>query len=795
MAKTKQTTQVGKHKIDLTNLEKVLWPDDGFVKAELIQYYLTVAPTMIPHIKGRPLSFVRFPDGIYGENFFQKNRPRYSPDWLDHEKMGGGDDDEGGRKSDYLLATDDASMVWFANHACIELHQIHARRPHFDKSDYVVFDLDPPEGYPFPDVVALAFELKEYLEGHDYHCFAKTTGRKGVHVVVPLEPRYSFDEVFNTAKALAQPFVRARKTNTTLEIRKEKRTDKVLVDVYRNRPSQTIVAPYSLRGSVGAPVSMPLTWEQLEVLKNPVDYNIRSVPEALKVDGDPWEAMPAFAVRLHTDREAPAKKKRNVGKSRTHKTPEQLEDYEKKRAFDKTPEPGAELLDGEGNAFVVHRHHASRLHYDLRLEKDGALRSWAIPKGLPPRPGVKRLAVNVEDHPLEYLTFEGEIPKGEYGAGPMWVYAIGKYETTKDKKDGSFYFRLQSKALTAEYRMFNTRGKDWIIERLEAPQIDWLQDKIEPMLAESRPDVPGGCEWIYELKWDGVRAMVSVEEGEIRIRTRSQRDVTEHFPELQLADESFRASAALFDVEIVCLDDQGKPVFTDVMGRLHARGEKGIERAKSRHSAVCYLFDCLYLDGRSLTSDPVERRREWLADAIKPGGSYRLSEAVEDGAALFEAAKTLGLEGIVAKESGAGYLPGRRSSNWLKVKVRQTLECRIIGYTEGKGDRAQAFGALHIAVDGEPAAGKGKKGAGELQYLGKVGGGFDDKTLTKVFAEVEALEQIERPIKQKPVDDVHSVWVDPTLFCEVQYASYTNNGTLREPVFLRMRPDLSPENV
>jgi len=781
MAKTKQTTQVGKHKIDLTNLEKVLWPDDGFVKAELIQYYLTVAPTILAHIKGRPLSFVRFPDGIYGENFFQKNRPRYSPDWLDHEKMGGGGDGEDGRKIDYLLATDEASMVWFANHACIELHHIHARRPHFDKPDYVVFDLDPPEGYPFPDVVTLAFELKEYLEGHGYHCFAKTTGRKGVHVVVPLEPRYSFDEVFGMAKALAQPFVRARKSNTTMEIRKEKRTDKVLIDVYRNRPSQTIVAPYSLRGSAGAPVSMPLTWDQLEMLKTPLAYNIRTAPDALKADGDPWEAMAAFAVRLHTDRKESAKKKRDVGKSRTYKTPEQLEAYEKKRAFDKTPEPGAELLDGEGNAFVVHRHHASRLHYDLRLEKDGALRSWAIPKGLPPRPGVKRLAVNVEDHPLEYLTFEGEIPKGEYGAGPMWVYAIGKYEITKDKKDGSFYFRLQSKAITAEYRMFNTRGKDWIIERVDTPQIDWLHDKIEPMLAEPRPDVPGGSEWIYELKWDGIRAMVSVDEGEVRIRTRSQRDVTEHFPELQLPEEAFRASAALFDGEIVCLDEQGKPIFTDVMGRLHVRGEKGIERAKSRHPTVCYLFDCLYLDGRSLTGDPVERRREWLADAIKPGAAYRLSESVEDGAALFEAAKTLGLEGIVAKERGAGYLPGRRSSNWLKVKVRQTLECRIIGYTEGKGDRAQVFGALHVAVDEE---------GGGLKYLGKVGGGFDDRALTKVFAQVQELDQTKRPIKQKPVDDAQSIWVDPSLFCEVQYASYTNNGTLREPVFLRMRPDL-----
>ena len=780
MAKTKQRTQVGKHTIELTNLEKVLWPDDGFVKAELIQYYLTIAPTILAHIKGRPLSFVRFPDGIDGESFFQKNRPRYCPDWIDHEKLG--DEAAEGKRIDYLLAADEASMVWFANHACIELHHIHARRPHFDKPDYVVFDLDPPEGYPFADVVALSFELKEYLEGHGYHCFVKTTGRKGVHVVVPLEPRYGFDEVFDMAKTLAQPFVRSRKTTTTLEIRKDKRPDKVLIDVYRNRPSQTIVAPYSVRGSAGAPVSMPLTWERLEVLENPRDFNVHTVPEALAADGDPWESMAAYAVRLHTDRTAPAGQKRDVGKSRTHKTPDQLEDYEKKRSFDKTPEPGAEYLDGEGNAFVVHRHHASRLHYDLRLEKDGALRSWAIPKGLPPRPGIKRLAVNVEDHPLEYLTFEGEIPKGEYGAGPMWVYAIGRYEITKNKKDGSFYFRLQSKVLTAEYRMFNTRGKDWIIERVDTPQVDWLNDRIEPMLCDSQPSVPRGSEWIYELKWDGVRALVSVDEGQVRIRTRSQRDVTEYFPELQLPEEAFRANAALFDGEIVCLDEAGKPIFTDVMGRLHARGEKGIERARARRPAVCYLFDCLYLDGRALTGDPVERRREWLEDAIKPGAAYRVSESVDDGDGLFEAAKTLGLEGIVAKERGAGYLPGRRSSAWVKVKVRQTLECRIIGYTEGKGDRAQAFGALHIAIDDEDA---------DLRYLGKVGGGFDDRTLTSVFADVQALEKAERPFEWKPPDDAQTIWVTPSLFCEVQYASVTNNGTLREPVFLRMRPDLS----
>ena len=702
MAKKSHMTQVGKRKLEISNLDKVLWPDDGFVKAELIEYYLRIAPTILAHIRGRPLSFVRFPDGIYGESFFQKNRPKYAPEWLEHEALGSVDGEgnakdskrrtDPGDRVDYVIASEEASMVWIANHACIEVHQIHARRPKYDNPDYVVFDLDPPEGYAFPDVVGLAFELREHVESFGYHTFAKTTGRKGIHIVAPLEPKWTFDEVFGAAKAIAQPFVKKHGTTTTLAIKKDARKGRVLVDVFRNRPHQTIVSPYSVRGSAGAPVSMPLSWEELEGLTTPLEFNLRTAAERVETEGDAWEAISAYATKLHTAREAKAsRKKRKVGKSRTHKTSDQLDDYAGKRSFDKTPEPAAVLETGDDDAFVVHRHHASRLHYDLRMEKDGALKSWAIPKGLPPRPGIKRLAVNVEDHPLEYLTFEGTIPKGEYGAGPMWVYALGRYEISKDKKD-SFYFRLQSKELTAEYRLINTKGKDWLLERLDTPQIDWLNDKIEPMLAESRNDVPSSGDHIYEVKWDGIRAMVAIDDGELRIRTRSQRDVTEWFPELQIPEEVLRGSSALFDGEIVCLDDGGRPVFTDVMSRLHAKGERGIERARNRHPAVCYLFDCLYLDGRPIVNEPLTRRREWLSSAVKPETAFRVSEIVEEGEELFEAAKVMGLEGIMAKEPRSSYLPGKRSSGWLKIKVRHTMECLVIGYTEGKGDRKQGFG-------------------------------------------------------------------------------------------------------
>ena len=776
-------TQVGKRKIELTNLEKVLWPEDGVLKAELIQHYLGIAPTILAHIKGRPLSLVRFPDGIHGESFFQKNLPRYSPEWLDHEKLGDGDADAG-KTIDYVIASDDASLVWLANHAAIELHHIHARRPNFDKPDYFVFDLDPPEGYPFREVVKLALELREHLEAFGYHCFCKTTGRKGVHVVLPLEPRYDFGTVFEAARALAQPFVKAHKT-TTLEIRKDKRPDKVLIDVYRNRRSQTIVAPYSLRGAPGATVSMPLTWDELESLEDPRVHNVHTVRDTIRRRGDPWEAMAAYAVRLHTDRKSAPKQKRQVATSRTYKTPAQLTEYEKKRSFDRTPEPGPALEPGEGNAFVVHRHHASRLHYDLRLEKDGALRSWAIPKGLPPRPGIKRLAVNVEDHPLEYLTFEGEIPKGEYGAGPMWVYALGTYVITRDKKDDSFYFRLQSRQLTAEYRLIHTKGKDWLLERVDEPQVQWLQSAIEPMLAESRDAVPEGADWSYEVKWDGIRAIITVDEGAVRIRTRSLRDVTAHFPELCLPEQAFYASAAVFDGEIVCLDESGRPIFTDVMGRLHARGETGIARARTRHPAVCYLFDCLYLDGRPIGNEPLDRRRAWLEDAVrKEQTDYRVSETVDDGVALFAAVRSVGVEGIVAKERGSSYLPGKRAPAWQKIKVRRTTECLIIGYTRGKGDRAQTFGALHLT---DPTADV----AEGLQYLGKVGGGFDDEMLRVVLGQLQSLDEIDRPLTCKPPDDAETIWVQPQLWCEVQYASRTKAGTLREPVFLRMRPDLA----
>ncbi len=781
MARTSQVAQVGKRRIELSNLSKILYPDDHILKAELIEYYLKVAPTILAHVKGRPLSLVRFPDGITGEKFFQKNRPEWAPAWIEHVMLGGEDNESDGgkeKKIDYVIATEEATLVWLANLACIELHQMHCRSPKFDNPDYMVFDFDPPENFKFPQVAELAAEFKEHLDGYGYHPFVKTTGRKGLHVVVPIEPKWTFDKVFEAAKAVATPFVESHGTSATLHIKKEHRKGRVLVDIYRNRTYQTIVAAYSVRGLPGGTVSTPLHWEELEKVASPSAFDLKTVPERVVHDGDAWEGIAAYASPLHTERKS-VKEIKTLKPSKRHKTPETLKKYEEKRSFERTPEPPAAVAIGEGNAFVVHRHHATRLHYDLRLEQEGTLKSWAVPKGLPPRPGIIRLAVATEDHPLEYLNFEGTIPKGQYGGGDMWIYARGKYAITKEKK-GGFYFRLQSKELNAEYSTHKTKENEWIVQRVDKPQVDFLRDEIEPMLADSQERPPESEGYLFEVKWDGIRALISLDEGVIKIRSRNQHDITAKFPELLAPEEAFRASSALFDAEIVCLDEGGKPVFKHVIHRLQQATESAIERARAKYPVVCYVFDCLYLDGRPIVNEPLVRRRAWLKDAIKRGTPYRVSETVEEGGELFKAAAAMGLEGIIAKEKTSTYQPGKRSSQWLKIKTRQTVDCIIIGYTRGKGDREPLFGALQIGMVKD----------GNLKYVGKVGTGFDSKLMKEIFSDLKKQKTTKRPIEEKPLDDASTTWIEPKLVCEVQYASITKDEMLREPVFVRMRPDM-----
>ncbi|MEJ2004386.1 MAG: non-homologous end-joining DNA ligase [Cyclobacteriaceae bacterium] len=443
--------------------------------------------------------------------------------------------------------------------------------------------------------------------------------------------------------------------------------------------------------------------------------------------------------------------------------------YRKKRVFTDSPEPLPELKTGDGLAFVLHRHDASRLHYDLRLEKNGVLRSWALPKGLPERPNVKRLAVQTEDHPLDYLNFQGDIPKGAYGGGRMWVYARGKFEIFREKKNG-FYFRLNSNQLNGEYRMHEMKPGEWLLERVDDPVNDWPKNPPQPMLASQQRKVPSGDELTYELKWDGIRALCCYDEDGIRLISRNGRDISVQFQEITGA--AFHAYNAVIDSEIVCFNDEGKPDFQKVLSRLNGKSRR-------QTGAYLYAFDLLYLDGKPVHREPLWKRREWLKETLKGTAEpIRLSKEEEDGKALFKAVKEAGLEGIMAKKLEGKYHPGERTSDWIKVKVREVTDVFIIGYTKGKNERSKTFGALHIA-----------EWVGDtLVYRGKVGTGFSESLMKEIVKRLgKPQKKVPENLKNAPTSGVDDVWLKPGLMAEVRYASLTRNGTFREPVFVNIK--------
>jgi bifunctional non-homologous end joining protein LigD len=291
MAARRTEVQVGKRRFELSNLDKVLYPGDGITKAQIIEYYLKVAPTILTHLQGRPLSLVRFPDGITQESFYQKSRPDWAPDWLEFVTLGT-------EQKDYIIATEDAALAFLANMAAIELHQMQVRSPKFDKADYIIYDFDPPPGTDLNGLAQLVLEFKDHIESFGYKPFVKTTGKKGFHILTPVKPLWSVDAVFEAAKAVALPFVEEHQSSLTLQIKKEARKGKVFLDIYRNRTSQTIIAPYSLRGVSGAPVSAPISWDELKKFVRADDYDIRTVPDRLR-RGDPWQTFATSATALH----------------------------------------------------------------------------------------------------------------------------------------------------------------------------------------------------------------------------------------------------------------------------------------------------------------------------------------------------------------------------------------------------------------------------------------------------------------------------------------------------------------
>jgi bifunctional non-homologous end joining protein LigD len=466
---------------------------------------------------------------------------------------------------------------------------------------------------------------------------------------------------------------------------------------------------------------------------------------------------------------------------------QKLSEYERKRDPKQTPEPfGSDAPAAESPIFVVQRHAARSLHYDFRLEKDGVLLSWAVPKGVPLEPGQQHLAVHVEDHPLEYATFEGEIPKGEYGAGTVDIWDTGTYELLEEKKNGGLTVRLHGKKLQGTWALvpahLNGDEKNWLIVRKRdesEPAPTRSARRYLPMLATLAEEVPRGPGWVFEVKWDGYRAIATVRDNQATLTSRNGNDLTERFP--QVARELPRAVKTpdcVLDGEICALDESGRSSFS------------AMQQGKPGTPIVYYVFDVLEVDGEPLVDLALVERRKRLESLLdRRNKTVRLSETFDDGVALLEAAKQQGLEGIVAKRLDSRYLQGKRTRDWLKIKTHGEQEFVIAGYTKGTGRRASSFGSLVL----------GYYQGGELKYAGNVGTGFNSKEIDRLLEKLRPLRRDTPPFAEVPkmpkIRKGDVVWVEPQLVAEVEFAEWTHDGRLRAPSYKGLREDKAPREV
>ncbi len=757
MPKSEVYTELNGQKIKLTNLEKILFPDIKISKAEVVQYYLNVAPYLLEYIYNRPLTLIRFPDGVEKAGFYAKTKPDWTPEWISSFDIQHSEE-----TIPYLLAKGSAELVWIANLGGLEIHPMQFSVDQ-QNPDHFIFDLDPPEHFLWEDLVEIAFKIKAFCSEHGYVSFIKTSGGKGLHIYVPIKPIYDHEQMVLAVKKLSTEFVRRNGNLVTLKMNKEKRKGKMLLDIFRNHKGHTTVAPFSLRGKKSAPISMPFLWSDLEKIKDSQHFNIRNYKAYLDQHGNVWKDWRNFERALHNQKDSqhPIQTDHSL-----------LMEYAKKRDFKNTNEPPALVENGLNDEYVVQLHNASRLHYDLRLEIDGVLFSWAIPKGLPISIGTKRLAIRTEDHPMKYLDFRGIIPKGEYGAGKMWIASRGKYKLLK-RKEGSLSFSFLTGALSGEFSMYNTKEDQWIVER----KSDQQELKFEkPMLVEQIKTVPQSDKYHYEIKWDGIRCILIFENESLKIFSKSGRDLSSKFPELIAQRHKVKASNAIVDAEIVCLDANGVPNFSKVISRMHTTGRQKIANMQKTNPVFCYAFDLIHLDGIDTTKEPIEKRKEWLEVLIESNGQFRHSAFFSDGVELYKACEKMGMEGIMAKQKESKYFSNQRSSVWAKIKYRSHADCFILGYTKGQGDRSELFGSIHL----------GQMENDILVYRGRVGTGFDAnkmKMLLKHFADHITNE----PYVEGEIEKVKdTVWLHPKLQCEIHYASMTNNNTFREPVFVKL---------
>ncbi len=765
-------------RVKLTNPDKVLYPATGTTKAEVFDYYVSIAEVMLPHIAGRAVTRKRWPNGVDEPSFFEKQLASSAPDWLDRASI-----THRSGTTTYPIVDTVEGVAWLAQQASLEVHVPQWRfvmggrsgvgddQVHPGPATRLVFDLDPGEGVKMKQLCEVAQAVRELMGDIGLTTYPLTSGSKGLHLYVPLAEPVSSRGAVVLAKRVAQQLEQAMPKLVTATMTKSVRAGKVFLDWSQNNASKTTIAPYSLRGREHPTVAAPRTWDEIA---DPKLRHLRfdEVLKRVDKDGD---------LLAELDEAVPVE--------------DRLTRYRNMRDASKTPEPVPIKAPTAGNndRFVIQEHHARRLHYDLRLERDGVLVSWAVPKNLPDTPSVNHLAVHTEDHPLEYLTFHGTIPKGEYGAGNMIVWDAGTYETEKFKDippdgpadGGEVIVTLHGKKIDGRYALIQTDGKNWLAHRMKDQQrprsrsagdIQPAPGDLAPMLAtEGSVEKLKASQWAFEGKWDGYRVLVDANRGKLNLRSRRGRDVTHEYPQFEALAADLADHHVILDGEAVALDESGVPSFGEMQNR-------------ARSTRVEYwAFDILHLDGRSLLRAKYSDRRR-LLEALAAGGGLIVPDLLPgDGPEAMEQARKHRWEGVIAKKRDSTYQPGRRSSSWIKDKIWNTQEVVIGGWRQGEGGRSSGIGALMLGIPED----------GGLHFAGRVGTGFTEKELTKLKGILKPLHTDESPFNTRlPTQDAKGVtFVRPELVGEVRYSERTSDGRLRQPSWRGLRPDKEPSEV
>ena len=871
-SKERERVIVEGHELSLTNLGKVMYPETGTTKAEVLEYYAAVAQFLIPAASNRPATRKRWVNGVGtsehpGEVFFQKNLDASTPSWVPRVTI-----QHTERSNDYPLVNNLATLTWLAQMGSLEIHvpqwQVDASGKMLPP-DRFVLDLDPGPGAGLPECVEVAKLARQIMKDMGLEPVPVTSGSKGIHLYAALDGTQEWEKVSAFAHELARSLESDHPELVVSDMKKTLRHGKVLVDWSQNSGNKTTIVPYSLRGRPHPMVAAPRTWREL--LSPKLDHlDFTTVLKRVKEGKDPFSALTTERRaggpgHLPSDGESDddgasgpqyhPRLRKYVGMRDAARTPEPFPapvppTAPAASAGDAQPKPSdAQPKPGDapppGGIFVIQEHHARRYHLDLRLEHDGVLASWALPRGVPETPARNNLAVQTEDHPMEYATFAGIIPKGEYGAGTMSIWDSGTFECEKWREGKEVIATLTGQPGgglhgTKRLALIHTGSepKQWLIHLMKeqpgqhnAPmphrrtpgratgrtaETSGTEEQAAKTPAAGGPPASGGLEapnvtpmlasagtardaregeWLYELKWDGIRAIVTRTSGRLRFTSRNGNDITATYPELS-DPAGWPEHDFVADGEIVAFDHLGRPSFGRLQQRMNLLKPADIQRVRQSVPVQLMLFDLVFDAGSSaappdLRDSPLRDRRARLDEfmtRLPPSDSpLHLSPVLEHNLDhILDSAAELGLEGVMAKRPDSRYISGRRTRSWIKIKLERVQEVVVGGWRPGLGARRSGLGALLVGIpDGD-----------KLRYVGRVGTGFNDRQLRDVLRLLEEHEQPGSPFHGMPKEDAAGArWVEPVLVGEVRYSDWTVTERLRHPVWRGWRPDKDPGDV